>query len=188
MTDIEIVNAALVNLGCDTINAFDDLSAEARVAKAKYAICRDDLLVSVQWTFNTVRRELAESATPPVFGYAHAYALPNDALSVIRCFDGGGDEILDFNREGDFVVTDTEAPVYAIVQVRVPEGAFYPKFTKALEAQLSADMAVGLTENRALADSWEAKAEARLAKAAAVEGRQGTSETIKPPRLPGRVR
>jgi hypothetical protein len=74
----------------------------------------------------------------------------------------------------------------AELKVQVSEAEFPPLFTKALIAQLSADLAIPLTENRTAADSWETKAAARLLEATVEDGKQGTSEAVTLPNMPGR--
>lgn len=187
MNDIDIVNAALVQLGCEKIVALDDSTAEGRIAGPLYPITRDAMLAQRQWTFAKTRVALALSNTPPVFGFANAYALPNDIITVIRVwFADGRTLVADYIREGGYVLTNAEAPVFAEILRKVPESAFHPLFTKALVAQLAADMAIPLTENRSLADSWETKAVNRLQEAALQDGKQGTNETVTLPAMPGR--
>lgn len=187
MTDLDFVNAALGNLGVTPLTVLDNSTPEGVTALALYATTRDALLQSRAWTFACTRAALTLDAGVPAFGYTYQYQLPNNALAVIACWQGDGiSPIDDFKRELNFVLTNFAAPIFATVKVRVNEASFPPLFSKALIAQLTADFAVPFTENRASADSWEAKAEARLMTAAAEDGKQGTSEAVRLPKMPGR--
>lgn len=186
MTDIEIVNAALGNLGVARISAIDDTTPDGSTIKGIYPTTRDALLQVRPWTFATTRAQLTKDAGVPAFGYAYQYQLPNNMLDVIRCWTGTGVPLERWKRELMFVLTDASPNVFAEMKVRVSEGAFPPLFNRALIAQLTADLAVPLTENRTTADSWEAKAESRLVVASVTDGKQGISEAPYLPAMPGR--
>lgn len=187
MTDIEIVNAAIANLGGTKIAILDDSTPEGQVAGPIYPVTRDALLQARQWTFNKDRAALTLDAAVPAFKYAYKYQLPPKTLSIIRLWESDGrTPVCDWVRERSFVLTNTAAPVMAELKVQVSEAEFPPLFTKALIAQLSADLAIPLTENRTAADSWETKAAARLLEATVEDGKQGTSEAVTLPNMPGR--
>lgn len=188
MTDLDIVNSAIASLGCNKITAIDDTTAEGQIAGAEYAIIRDALLQARAWTFAKGRVQGTQLAQPPLFGYAYQFTLDTSVLAIIRVYGPGGlVEVTDWDVEqGPAIVTDQAGPVYAEVIKRVSESAFSPLFIRALIARLAADWAMALTENRALADSWETKAEDRLVTAAAKDGKQGSDEVITVPRMPGR--
>lgn len=186
MTDIEIVNAALLELGCLPITAMDTSSAESTIALKQYGLIRDALLESRQWTFAKTRIQLTQDVTSPLFGFSNRYTIPSTVLTVIRVVDGNGRIIDPFEREGSYILTDEPAPIYAEVLQRVPESNFSPLFVKALIAQCAADWAIPLTENRTTADSWELKAQERLQIASATDGKQGTMKQMDVPAMPGR--
>jgi hypothetical protein len=202
VTDLEIVNAALGKLGCPKITLIDSNgdSAESVLAGEEYAQIRDALLQSRQWTFAKDRVELVEASVTPVFGFAHKYIIPNDILTVIRVYDGSATTLADWWSNTDtsalqdaivesgHVLTDSSAPVFAEVLKKVTENSFPPLFVRALVANLAAEWAIPLTENRAVADSWEVKFEKRLLAAAIADGKQGVSEVVVPMKLPGRRR
>jgi hypothetical protein len=189
VTDIEIVNSALVNLGCNPITVIDDTTSEGRVVGRIYPVTRDALLTLREWTFAKARLQLTQDAQAPAFGYLYQYMLPNNGLAVIRAYEPDGENlIMDWVREGPYVITDTVGPIFAELIMRVSENGFHPAFVKALVAQLCADMAIPLTENRSLADSWETKAAARLVEAAVADGKQGINQVRVPQVMRGRRR
>jgi hypothetical protein len=190
VTDIEIVNFALGEVGSNLITSFDDLSAEATLAKAQYKSIRDAVVISREWTFAKTRYVLAQDAVAPAFGYLYQFVLPTNVLRVLRVYDTTGldtsTQLDDWIREGFRVLTNTLGPIYAEVLVRVDESAFAPDMAIALANRLAAEWAIPLSENRQIAADQAALAQKRLMDAAAVDGSQGRTQRMTPPPLPGR--
>jgi hypothetical protein len=187
VTDIDIVNMALGQVGVGRINSLSDLSNEAKVANDHYATVRDALLEERMWTFATFREQLAQDATPPVFHYANRFVIPSLVLKVWECYDSSdGDEpIDDWAREGQFVATD-EGQVWAVTTHRVNEAVFSPSFTNALSTRLGAVLAIPLAENRQLFSDLMSLSDTLLKIAAGSDGQQGRTKATRAPRLPGR--
>lgn len=78
----DIYNAAFIALGVDTVNSPDTDSPNVRAVNAVYEGVRDQLLSGHPWNFAMRRKELAQSATAPTFGYDYAYDLPVDLLTM----------------------------------------------------------------------------------------------------------
>lgn len=177
MTPTQIANAALASLGCNTITSLSATdTAEARVAGSLYEAAVCTVLEAREWTFAKTRLQLTKSLEAPVFGYSYQYTISSLVISVIRCYNAKGDLVDDWIRETDKVLTNEDAPVYAEVMMRVDESTFSPGCTNAIIAKLAADMAIPLTENAKLADSWEMKYQSRLAAGGASDGKQGRSQ------------
>lgn len=191
MTDIEIVNAAIIRCGCAPISTFKDKeSSEARTADTQYIGARDHVLAARQWTFAKGRAVLAQAASTPAFKYSYQYIITKEMLSVVRCFsDADGNETVDdWEPEGEYVVTNQAPPLYAEVIMRVPEGRFSPGMVQCLIEYLIHVMAVPLTENRVLsADALKTYRE-KMTEAAGVDAMQGRTLVPRPVRLPGRRR
>lgn len=189
-TAIDIVNLAISDCGCALITTFDDLTPEARVAKAKYSFVKDAVLESREWSFAKQRILLNKDPAVPAFGYAFQFILPSTILRVIRIYDATGaaynSPLVGWVREGYRILTNTDAPIYAEVLVRVDEGSFSPGMVLALAARLVSVMAIPLTENRQLAkDNLDFYGEL-MKDAGAMDGSQGTTQVIRPPALRGR--
>lgn len=188
MTDIQIVNIALSWLGCNRIADFGDDSDEARWAKDNYATVRDAELSEKLWTFATRREALAQDASSPAFQYTNRFVLPSTVIKVWRCYDSNQDEITDWVREGQSVLANDAAPIYAITTYRCSEDRFSPQFIQSLAARLAMVGAVPLTENRGLFDDYKGLHDVLLAHAGSSDGQQGRAEQFRPVILPGRRR
>lgn len=79
-SDIDICNLALLRLGTrSSIASFSEGSVEANACARVYALLRDMLLASHQWSFATHRVILADLGHP-LDGWAFRYAYPSDCL------------------------------------------------------------------------------------------------------------
>jgi len=82
-SEVEIVNRALSRVGANRVTSLTENSVNARAANAVYATLRDAELRAHRWSFAIKRAQLAEDATAPAFGPAHAYPLPSDFLKLL---------------------------------------------------------------------------------------------------------
>jgi hypothetical protein len=174
---VSISNYALGLVAGQLITSLDDESTEARLCKASFDIVRDAVLEAKAWTFALKRYVLAPSAESPLFGWAKQFPLPADVLRVLRCDDGSRD--LAWAREGARILADGGDQIRLLAIARVEDAALWsPAFVQAFGTRLAAELAVPLSENRALqADLW-ALYERKLAAAATLDGLQGRAERI----------
>lgn len=189
MTNIDIINSGLADVGQSPINTLGDGTKASILAKAKYPILRDAVLAAREWTFAKDRIQLNRDAVAPAFGYSYRYIIPSTVLRVVRCYQSGGlAPILlnDWVREGSRVLTNQLDPVFAEVLIQVDEGLFSPGMVETLSARCSAAFAIPLTENRQLAKDWMDNYKSLLLDAAATDGQQGTMQALRPVSLPGR--
>lgn len=88
-SEVDIGNLALSHLGDRAnITSIDppEGSAQADHVARHYPLARDTALTLYDWDFSTTRRTLAASSSP-VEGWAYAYALPSDALTVFEVLE-----------------------------------------------------------------------------------------------------
>lgn len=97
LSDTDICNAALVEIGAKTITALSDTSTEGQACAAKYFIARDAALRSHPWNFARKWQALNQLATAPLallikpdphfqssIIFTGAYQLPPDCIRVFR--------------------------------------------------------------------------------------------------------
>lgn len=83
-TDEDVVNLALSRVGAKSISTLaSDSTVEAVQARIVYYNARDTLMRSHPWNFITLRVELTDSGTDPVFGWDNGFLLPSDFLRLI---------------------------------------------------------------------------------------------------------
>lgn len=183
MTDIEICNLALLDLGCTPILTFDDASDEGRACKLFYPACRDVVLADSIWTFAKLKFKPTQLTTAPAFGFAKAFQLPSEVLRVYKVDDGTDSWDVAFEVVGRQIHSDAET-LYALAVQRIADTSqFSPGFVMALAARLAADMAVTLTGNRTLRDDNLAIYEKKRKAASEVDGAQGKTERVRASRL-----
>lgn len=82
-SEVLIANLALDRLGAAVIDSFNDETKEANVMNRWYSLTRDAKLREFAWRFSIHREVLAASVTPPAFGNAKAFPLPQGCLRVL---------------------------------------------------------------------------------------------------------
>ena len=80
---VTIANLALQKLGASLIVSPSEDTREARTIAACYGPLRDKELRAHNWNFAIKRVVLAPSTTIPAFGFAKAFALPDDYLKIL---------------------------------------------------------------------------------------------------------
>lgn len=182
-SEVSICNQAISWLGGNLIISLDDATVEAQLCKANYAPLRDAVMEEGKWTFATRRLELAQSATLPGFGYARAYVIPPEVLSVIMATENqdnkNNTDNLDWRREERFVLSDTER-VFAKCIIRIEDPSlFSDMFVQALASRIAADIAIALTESSTKEAAMWTKYFALVTEAKSVDGMQGKSDRIR---------
>ena len=81
----DVINMALRRCGAAGVNAAFQGSQGAEVANAAWKHCYNLVLSTFAWSFAQKQALLAQSATKPVLGYAYAYQLPGDCVTVMDC-------------------------------------------------------------------------------------------------------
>jgi len=138
MNDIQICNTALVLVGGETIESFEDDMREAEVAGTLYPMLRDDLLTSYTWKFSIEQKKLTQLQEVPLFGYARAFQLPSDLIDLKSLNSHS-----DYRIQDDKLLTDDlEAEI--TYQVRRSETEFPTYFLTALVYSLASMFAVAI--------------------------------------------
>lgn len=176
-TETDLANGALALLGVDPIGTLADPVPRARVLKARYPLDRRALLELLPWRFATVRQSLPESAPAPAHRFAHAYALPADAVDIVQVGDGVTERGLVWAQEGRRIVTDESAPLPVVLTLDVTDSSqFSDGFVDALSAKLAASAAYALTRSTSARDAMLVLFERALARAAHRDALRGTPE------------
>jgi hypothetical protein len=188
VTDIEVINMGLHHCGAKGISSLNDTVNEAKVAKTWWQTAMDTVLLDRDWTFARDRIVLAKDAAAPAFGFAFRHIIPTTVIKVQACFDGSLKELDDWVREGGYVLTDNDAPVYAEVVIRPSSTLWSGPFCQALGAKFGEMLAVPLTENRQLRLDLGTLYERYVKEAGASDGQQGRSRRKTVPKMAGRRR
>lgn len=186
MSQVSIVNSALIKLGEDLINSLDETNKPARTMKEQYDKKRQELLRQYRWNFAILRLVLAPSSTAPEYGYGYKFLVPNNVLRIEGVYDeseplyqvnytGAG---IPHKLEGGYILCD-ENPLYVFAIEDVTDTArFDPLFAELLAWSLAADTALAITNSSSKAKiAFAGYTEtARLARSA--NAREGTPEQV----------
>lgn len=154
VTDVDIVNAALIKLGERTIASLSDAVKPALLANAIYADLRDALLREHPWNFAVVRTSLAVPASlAPGGRYGTAYMLPDGGGGAPRCLrllgveDSGG-RYLDHQVDAGAVIAPGQDET--VNQLAVPndltDGVWSSSGGTVASAQAAAPFGFGLAD------------------------------------------
>lgn len=169
---VEIANAALIELGHEAIESFLDDSDAARAVNAKWGIARDYALAAHPWNFATQRHELAAAAevTLATQEWSVAYTMPTDALRVLYIEPRGTPYVV----ENGYILTDASAPLYVPCIMRVVDTQRWsPVFTQAFVYLLCAMLCQAITARRNNAMDYWKLYQMMLQEARTIDGQEG---------------
>ena len=179
-TEVEVANEALLYVGVSqTVNDFDESTAEAKACKAFFAKTRDALLEKFWWKFATSRSFLALLSSEERSNWAYTYALPANCIAP-RYIDPGvrnprEDQRIPFDLEallsgagvvnGLCLVTD-QPDAELVYTARVENVALWsPGFVTAMAWHLAVQLALVLPIKPELATRALAMAKVELGEA-----------------------
>lgn len=174
-SQIEISNAALFQLGANTITSLADTSQEALAINTWWAVSRRALLRLHPWNFAVKRQQLAQEVSTPLWEYDYKYTLPSDFIRLMEVKDDR-----DYKLEAGQILTNrTTCQIKYIFDV-TDTTKWDGLFTDLMIARLAVDIAYAVTQDngkRAEAVSLYREAQ-RVARA--VDGQEDISDQIAP--------
>lgn len=191
-SEVSICNQALGWLGEKLIISLSDPSVAAQLCKLNYAPLRDALIESRDWAFAMKRVSLAKLAAVPSWGYAQQFQVPADLLRLIWV---GADAQLEevnpvdnWQREGDKIMANASTVYIRYLYGVSDVGLFPPMFVQALAARLAADLAMPITNSRALQRDMFGLFESKMSEAGVSDAMQGRTRVIRSQDLSVRAR
>lgn len=185
-TDVDIANMVCGRLGTRaTIADLSENSTEAREINRWYETVRDDLLGTIDWTFNRVSAALSSSGTAPDrWGYSYAY--PSDCLKLWRLDFGSGwswtrwnGMAIPFEIASDgtnqFLYCNDSIATAVYSQRATDPARFSPAFVLAFVDCLAAAVALPITQKADLAERLARRAQDRVEKAQADSANEQSS-------------
>lgn len=180
-TGVSICSNALLMLGAQTINDFDEPVDRAKLSANLYPTIRDDLLRSHPWNCTIKRVLLAPDAAPPAFGYASQFELPADFLRVLEVGQAGIQ--IDYLVEGRSILADATSVELRYVFLNEVENTWDSNLVALLTLAMAAAMAYPITQSAALQASFEQKLAMAKKVARAVDGQEDPPQTLGDERL-----
>ncbi|WP_218187305.1 hypothetical protein [Pseudomonas sp. CHM02] len=180
-TGVSICSNALLMLGAQTINDFNEPLDRAKLAANLYPTIRDDLLRTHPWNCTIKRVLLAPDATPPAFGYANQFELPADFLRVLEVGQAGIQ--IDYLVEGRSILADATSLQLRYVYLNEVENTWDASLVGLLTLAMACAMAYPITQSSALQAAFEQKLAMAKKVARAVDGQEDPPQTLGDERL-----
>lgn len=174
-SEVEICNAALINIGESTITSLTEDTKAARICNQRYEPLRDAVLRAAKWNFALERVELAKLTTVPVFGYSAEFQLPADFIR--HAFTD--DELIEYKIEGGKLLSNRDTAKILYVKKVTDPNLFDTLFIEALAARLAMDIAKVLADETTLIGEMRALYEDKIDEAKSIDAIEvGTPETF----------
>lgn len=180
-TGVSICSNALLMLGAQTINDFNEPVDRAKLAANLYPTIRDDLLRTHPWNCTIKRALLAPDATPPAFGYANQFELPADFVRVLEVGQAGMQ--IDYLVEGRSILADATSLQLRYVYLNEVENTWDASLVGLLTLAMACAMAYPITQSSALQAAFEQKLAMAKKVARAVDGQEDPPQTLGDERL-----
>ena len=182
---VHIYNESLDLLVAATIIALTDNSKEARLCNRNFDLVRDAVLRAHPWNIAVTRKELAQDASAPAFGFTYQYTLPTDpyCLRVLSFWDSNVDNELAaydsnvmYKIEGRKILSN-EGTCNIIYIGRVTDTEQYDSLLSSTIAhRLAAKLAYNITGSGTVAQTMQALYEERLREAKSIDAMEGYPE------------
>lgn len=155
-TAVSIASNALVRLGADPINSFDEADAEGsnldrtRIAANLWPTVRRKVLRSHIWNCAIARVLLSPDAVSPSFGYAYRFQKPSDWLRTIAVGAEEYDRTF-WRSEGNYFLSNDSSFSLVYVFDNENPATYDAMLVDALEISMAAAMAYPVTQSTSLA-------------------------------------
>lgn len=182
-TGVSICSNALLMLGAQTINDFQDQNNldRAKLCANLYPYQRDSILRAHPWNCCIKRAVLAPLAEAPPFGYSSAFELPAECLRVLEVGSGGVQ--IDYLVEAKTIQADTRVLELRYVFRNEVESSWDSHLIDLMTAAMAAVLAYPVTQSTSERDSREAKLIQLMKKAKAADGQEDPPQTLGDERL-----
>ena len=180
MTDskFDICSQALVLVGANTVNSFDENTTESKVSGQLYESTLENLLTRCRWRFASKQQQLSKLTTNPLGRYDSAYQVPSDALQMHTV--SLSDSIIEYDRYGNEIYADTSASDILIADYtfQPSEADFPPYFKQDLVFELASLFAGAIARNDTLSQLYSNKATIQLTVAKGQDSQAQTNRRV----------
>lgn len=173
---MQVCSNALLLLGAQTINSFDDESDRATLVSNLWPNALEAILRSHPWNCAVKRLSIAPDATAPAFDFAYQFTLPGDCLRVLSVGEKGAE--VEYTLEGRKVLADESELLlrYVFRNENIP--SWDALLVQASEAYMAMTLAYPITKSAsmfgAMTDLWNLK----LRQARSIDGMENPPEQL----------
>lgn len=138
ITAVDICSKALLLVGAEAIQSFEDETKESKVCSTIYETVKNTLLTNRLWTFSIEQLNLARLNETPLRDWKYAYSLPTNILRIKKVSGSKSFELVN----GKLYSNDPAVSIDCQKTVDVDE--MPPYFQTALISELAAKLSVAL--------------------------------------------
>lgn len=182
-TAISICSNALLRLGADPINSFDEGDPagsnhdSARLASNLWPTIRRQTLRGHNWNCALKRVLLSPDTASPDFGWSYQFLRPADWLKTVSVGLDPEDRFEYVTEGAYFLSNETALPLRYVFDNENP-ATYDAGLVAALEMAMAAAMAYPITKSTSLADELMTLADRELTKARSSDGQDDPPETL----------
>lgn len=176
LTPATICSNASLMLGGNVINDLTEETDRARLAGALWPSVRDYVLRRHPWNCAVKRVVLSPDAEPPAFDWAFQYTLPGDFMRVLSVGESGIED--SFAIESGKLLCDDSVLLLRYVWRNENPATWDDMLVWGMTVSMKAAMAYGITASASLSSVVEDELKMVLKQARAVDGQDGTPETL----------
>ncbi len=148
LSEIDIINRALIKIGDQRITSRGDNNNRARIMNDLYEGVRDELLRECPWNFAVNRDTLAADPVAPVYKWATAFDVPADMLYMVSTESNSA-----YRLEGNQILSNQENSLKITYIRRVTDPTeFDTNFAETLASKLAYEGASNITGDLELQD------------------------------------
>lgn len=137
-TAIDICSKALLLVGAEAIQSFEDETKESKVCSTIYETVRDTLLTNRLWTFSLETQELAQLNETSLKDWKYVYALPKDVLRIKKLNGSKNFELMNGKLYSNMPIVKIDC------QKAVDVDEMPPYFQTALISELASKLSMAL--------------------------------------------
>jgi hypothetical protein len=173
LTQKEIYNGSLNQLGATTILSLTENSKNARLCNSRYTQVRDSLFRSHPWNCLQKRVALAADTATPAWGFSSQFTLPADCLRLLRILDYDSDHKV----EGRKILSNASSMKILYVARITDPNEYDELLRETLSAALGADIAYGVTSSNPVAQNMYQLFQDKLKDARFVDATEGQNNS-----------
>ncbi len=148
MNKLDIINSCLRKVGARQVVSETEEYPPLKLAMSAYDFVLQDVLREFAWSFATVYKEFAKSASSPDFGYKNAFQIPLDVILILdaRCTLSLQDKEIEFEKSGNTLLCDNENMYVRYITNKINYDVMPVDFANCFATKLASEIALNASQ------------------------------------------